>query len=401
MRASPRAFIALLALIVGGSLGPATAEPTVVETIFVGHGVEEVAVNPLTDRAFVTNPPSRYVGVVDLTVNAVIDNFGFFPLFPEDVTVDCLNNRIHVAARVRFHHPDLGLVIAVDGDSGEIIGLAPIGAGRADPVFDPFANRVYAIASRTPGMVVLEGGSSTVIDRVHGPQCRAIGVDPLAGRIHVSDQADLVMTFDTDYHPTAAPVGVNDGRRLAVDAPGGGVYVTQYSQDRLAVIDGATHESAGIPVGDAPLGVAVNPLSGRTYVANHRGGTVSVIDDGAVVATVPVGRQPTSVAVNPLTELVYVVNSRDGTVSVISDLDPEAPPRRVLSDLITLLMVEAGGASGRVQDALGFVEAGVYDAAAGSLLAFSEEIGDQTLSPQRGEKLAMAARRVLVMMIGN
>ena len=70
------------------------------------------------------------------------------------------------------------------------------------------------------------------------------------------------------------------------------------------------------------------------------------------------------------------MNSLDGTVSVIADGDPEAPPRRVLFDLVMNLMVEAGGASSRLQDALEFIESGDHHAAANSLLAFSEEIGD-------------------------
>jgi DNA-binding beta-propeller fold protein YncE len=47
---------------------------------------------------------------------------------------------------------------------------------------------------------------------------------------------------------------------------------------------------------------------------------VSVISGGTntVAATIPVGNGPVAVAVNPLTGAVYTVNMGDDTVSVIS-----------------------------------------------------------------------------------
>jgi len=402
MRASTRVFLATTVLVIGVSWLPSAEEgPAVVDTFYVGHGAEEVAVNPLTHRAFVTIPPSRSVAILDLAGNDVIGTIPLFPLFPEDLALDRLNNRIHVGARVRFHHPDLGMVVVVDGASGSVLGFAPIGVGRVEAAFNPFTNRLYAITSRMPGMAVLEGGTSTVLDRVRGPLCRDVGVDSLANHIYLSDQSDRVLAVDAAYQPIAEPVGVNDGMKLAVDAPSRHVYVTQYSEDQLTVIDGATGESAAVAVGDEPLGLAVNPMTGRGYVANHRSGTLSVIDGDAVVATVQVGRHPSGVAVNPLTGLVYVVNAGDGTLSVIDDADPALLPHRFLFELVGNLMIDAGGAGGPLQDALGFIKAGDYDKAAHSLLTFSEEIEGQTMSPEHGEKLAIAARRIIVMMIGN
>jgi hypothetical protein len=64
-------------------------------------------------------------------------------------------------------------------------------------------------------------------------------------------------------------------------------------------------------------------------------------------------------------------------------------------------MVEAGGVGGRLREALGFVENESYAKAARSLLVFSEEVGGEVLSPGRGKKLAVVARKIVVMMIGG
>ena len=63
----------------------------------------------------------------------------------------------------------------------------------------------------------------------------------------------------------------------------------------VSVIDTATNNvTATVPVGDYPLGVAVNLEGTKVYVANEESNTVSVIDTATnkVIATVPVGKDP-------------------------------------------------------------------------------------------------------------
>src|SRR5205085_1012900 len=72
-----------------------------------------------------------------------------------------------------------------------------------------------------------------------------------------------------------------------------------------------------IPVGAEPVGVAVNSLTDKTYVATRADNAVTVIQGLTVVATVPVGNYPRQLAVNPATNKVYVTNFLSDTVSVI------------------------------------------------------------------------------------
>ena len=87
--------------------------------------------------------------------------------------------------------------------------------------------------------------------------------------------------------------------------------------------------TATVPVGDGPVGVAVDPLSHTAYVANNFDHTVSVIDEATntVTATIAVGTSPDGVAVDPGTHTVYVTNAGDGnTVSVIAGASAPSPP---------------------------------------------------------------------------
>ena len=64
---------------------------------------------------------------------------------------------------------------------------------------------------------------------------------------------------------------------VAVEAGAGGVWVTNFGDDTVSLIDPATRQVSGapIPVGDGPGSVAVG--SGAVWVANNDG-TVSRIE---------------------------------------------------------------------------------------------------------------------------
>src|SRR5689334_11253548 len=88
------------------------------------------------------------------------------------------------------------------------------------------------------------------------------------------------------------------------------------------VINDVNAESVvtAIRVGNGPGGIAINPATGKLYVANSQDNTVSVIDSSTnqvVGKPIPVGDNPVGIAFNPATGKLYVSNFYDHTVSVI------------------------------------------------------------------------------------
>jgi YVTN family beta-propeller protein len=137
---------------------------------------------------------------------------------------------------------------------------------------------------------------------------------PLTG-VCISAEALLVApVIPTVIAVGNAPVGV------ATDPVTNTVYVANNSDNTVSVINGATNEvTATVHVGTAPLGLAVNPTTNRIYVANNGANTVSVIDgtSNIVIGVVAVGNGPVAVAVDPVTNKVYVANSTGNSVTVI------------------------------------------------------------------------------------
>ncbi|MGC9292428.1 MAG: Ig-like domain repeat protein [Acidobacteriaceae bacterium] len=85
---------------------------------------------------------------------------------------------------------------------------------------------------------------------------------------------------------------------------------------------------ATVPVGTAPQGIAVDPITNNVFVANQGGNSITVISGAtsSVLATVNVGSSPTAVAVNPATGMVYVANGGSTFVSTINEKDLTATP---------------------------------------------------------------------------
>src|SRR5262249_23595318 len=99
-------------------------------------------------------------------------------------------------------------------------------------------------------------------------------------------------------------------------------YITNNGANTVSVIATASNTVVGspIPVGLAPLGVAVTPDRRKGFVANHASNTVSAIDTAtnAVSATISIGASPFGVAVTPDGTKAYVAHdSTPGAVSVI------------------------------------------------------------------------------------
>jgi YVTN family beta-propeller protein len=66
----------------------------------------------------------------------------------------------------------------------------------------------------------------------------------------------------------------------------------------------------GLTVGSLPRGVAVNPITNMTYVANYDSKSISVINGvtNRLVTDIPTGSTAARIAVNPDTNKIYVAN---------------------------------------------------------------------------------------------
>ena len=137
----------------------------------------------------------------------------------------------------------------------------------------------------------------------------------LAGMVSMPAHGQSISASIT---PTTVTVGTNP-QGVAVNPVTGKTYVANYNSGWVTVFGGPVGSYNIYSVGAHPDAVAVDPATNKIYVTNDSStGTVSVIDGSTnAVTSVSVGANPGALAVDPVTNKIYVANCGDNTVSVI------------------------------------------------------------------------------------
>lgn len=230
-----------------------------------------------TGRAYVTEPSSSSVKVVDLGTNAVIDTIPIGSGFLVEATASPNGNLVYVS--------DLETTVWVIRTATNTVATGiTVGSGPTGIAFAPNGAAAYVAGSTSDTVSVINTATNTVTATI----------------------------------PLQAGSFANE---VAVTPDGTKVYVANVGLDTVSVISTATNTViATIPVGGGPYDVAVSPVGNRAYVSNSGSNTVSVINTGTntVVATIPVGQNPRGVAVSPDGAAVYAVNNDSYTASEIS-----------------------------------------------------------------------------------
>jgi YVTN family beta-propeller protein len=114
---------------------------------------------------------------------------------------------------------------------------------------------------------------------------------------------------------------------VAVSPDGSRIYVSQYDEGTLSVIDATTNDIVStIAVSGSPYAIAVTPDGSRVYLTDFNGG-VAVIDTATntIAETLNVGGgQKWDIAITRDGSTAYVV--QNNTVSQVSVIHIEAPP---------------------------------------------------------------------------
>ncbi|TMB98854.1 MAG: YncE family protein [Chloroflexi bacterium] len=129
-----------------------------------------------------------------------------------------------------------------------------------------------------------DGNGGNGITRITvGDQPFGIALNAFRNTIYVANRVSntvSVIRGDT-YAVTSALTGFSSPSRVAIDPGSDRVFVSNNSVfGTVSVLDGATGGMSSVSVGNTPVGVAINDLSGRAFVANRGDNTVSIIAEG-------------------------------------------------------------------------------------------------------------------------
>jgi YVTN family beta-propeller protein len=265
----------------------------VAHTIPVGKEPFGVAVNSSTNKIYVANFLGNSVSVID-GVSARVATTITLAGYGEPTYVAILEpiNRVFVP----LHRG--GRLAVIDGATDTLITTIEMCAGAFGIAADPLTYRVYVSCRDSKFIRVINGATTDVLWNETiwlSGMPYALGNDPARGRLYVSyaenpsdplaPQQVLVYRVPANLPGESGAVSVKPG-----GADGGGgivtnptthhVFVTNSLDDSVTVFDGYSLAVLDtIPVGDNPMGIAVDPGLGTVYVGNRAGNSISSLPD--------------------------------------------------------------------------------------------------------------------------
>ena len=292
----------LVLMVLGASLGasPVVHGQTEVATIPVGIFPTQSAVNPMTNRVYVTNYGQAFTGIGGNSISVI------------------------------------------DGSTDAVVATVPAGSGPQGVAVNPVTNLVYVADSGFSACCI--ANTVTVINGITNTDVTTItvgwfpdyvAVNTVTNRVYVegrscySCSSDIVSVIDGSTNTVIGTINTGPSTAgIAIDLATNRAYVAIEGLNVIRVIDLSTNTIIDtMGVGNTPVGVAIDQLTNLVYVANDVSGTVSVINTvtDAIVATVvlPVmSAGPYGLGVDPSTDKIWVGSSTGyGQPEVVSVID--------------------------------------------------------------------------------
>ncbi|MEE9522620.1 MAG: hypothetical protein V3W05_07430, partial [candidate division NC10 bacterium] len=107
---------------------------------------------------------------------------------------------------------------------------------------------------------------------------------------------------------------------VGINAESGVVYVLNTEDDSVTVLDGRQmRRLSTIPVGNYPIGIAVDEKADRAYIVNNRGNTLSIIDEATleVRGTTQIAPNVSNLDLNSPAGLLYLALKSENRVALV------------------------------------------------------------------------------------
>ncbi len=302
------------------------------QTVFAGQFPNAVAVNPVTNKIYISNSGSNNVTVVDGATNSFTTINDIHATTPVAIAVNSLTNIVYVA------NSGSNNVSVFSG----AIGSTPAaymttitngnGLGPSAIAVDAHLNQVYVTNSTSGNVTIINGATNAITaTRASGTSPSAVAVNSATGFFYVANAGDnTVAIFNGNTNVIAGSASMGSGANpfaIAVNEATDQIYVSNNGTNTVIQIDGGTQGITGSPISNGNAvglqGIAVNPVTNQIFVAANGGNTLVINGPGNSTAIVndPNATGGIAVTVDSITNTVYVANT-NGTVTEFNGSNP-------------------------------------------------------------------------------
>jgi YVTN family beta-propeller protein len=308
---------------------PGFAAPTVAGTLPVGGSPNYVQVAPNGEFAYITNPGTHSITVLNTATDRVSGTISIPQGQPQAVSFSPDSRTAYVSVYGGHSAP---VIVFIDTAAGKVTAAVPV--NNHEP--GPSATSPDGLSLYVPNHNMVQGGAGdNVLDVIDLATQKVIDsiqvkanphwavVDNKNGRLYVSNHQSALVTVlnaKTNQIITTIPTGETPHSE-ALSPDGSHLAVTSYSGNMVFLINTATDQMIKqIPVGSEPLDVTYSPDGRYLFTVNNLSNTVTVIDtaDNLVIAEIPTGKAPTSISVLPNGRQAYVTDENDGAIEILN-----------------------------------------------------------------------------------
>jgi YVTN family beta-propeller protein len=290
-----------------------------------------IAINPNTDKAYVTNSDISNVTVINSTTGNILDTIKLNGS-PEDIAANPSTNKIYVAS-------GSGIDI-IDGETDELSKTI-----NPSNFFHPVAiainqntNRIYSVneekewRSSTHGsLTVNDGKTDKLIYNISvGNSPSDIDINSNTNKIYVADKfSNTVYVIDEGSGRLLSNITVGrELESLAIDSLDNKIYVLYGFGKRISIINGVDNKIINTYTTDQEVdSIYMHPKTNNLYVTYPHNNTLSIINakEWNTTASILVHDATLSpifsdIDYNPTTNTIYVVDGGEETVSIISNV---------------------------------------------------------------------------------
>jgi YVTN family beta-propeller protein len=238
---------------------------------------------------------------------------------PTAVLVNPVTNKIYVSSGIAS-----GQVTVIDGDTNSTTAVA-VGSYPTAMDVNTATNKIYVANSYSSSVTVIDGATNATTTIPVGANPSAIAVNMttntvfvvygnIVGGVSVIDGATNAVTGTIFAGYTPGPSIAVDPANNRIFAIAGSTNLYTVGSQTVYVIDVASGAVAEAELGQNPVGVYMNPVSGQLFVANF-GGEVHVITfaNSSISSAVdtPLEVSGLAIALNTVTDKAYFTDSAD------------------------------------------------------------------------------------------
>jgi len=307
------ASLTAVALLATGAL-PASA---IGETSSLGVGTSPlyIAVTPDGTRAYVTNNGLNTVSVINTATIAIVKSIAVGSK-PTGIAVSPNGSTVYVTNQVGAS------VTVIATSTNTVTNTITVGSFPWDVAFTPDSTKAFVTnyLGQSVSVITVATGAVTTIPVADFPQGIDMSADGATAWV-AGTNGDSVLPITVATNAVGTPRAVGDYPSSVAISPDGTTIYTSNSNTTspgtISVLNIATGMVVDtIDVGDYPTHLSLS-LDGSTAFVTNYNGNVNVVDlaSGLMVDSINTGSFPRGTAVNPVSGRVYIANNGSNTVT--------------------------------------------------------------------------------------